>query len=155
MSDDIYEICPGIWFGPYDYTYTQDCLDRMTHIINFDTFESSTSIQARTKLKFRDFPSYDQDDFPILSMYLQDVKLFIQDAKNVYIHCYMGSNRSATIACAILLERTSERLDSIIEQLRSKIKTRPILTTDGFVEQLYTYEHELLASRSKSSFTSN
>lgn len=143
MSDEIYEICPGIWFGPYDYTFTDDCIHRMTHIINLDTLESSTSARARTLCKFRHFPSYDQDDFPIIKMYLEDVKTFIEDASNVYIHCYIGSNRSATIACALALERTHENFGNMLDRLRTEIKTRPILTTDGFIEQLINYEKSL------------
>lgn len=154
MSDEIYEICPGIWFGPYDYTFTEDCIQKMTHIINLDTLESSTSARARTLCKFRHFPSYDHDNFPILKMYLEDVKTFIEDASNVYIHCYMGSNRSAIIACAIALERTSDSFNNLLNRLRTEIKTRPILTTDGFVEQLILFEEELLTSRSKTSLTS-
>lgn len=135
MTDNPIEVIPGLWFGPYDYTYRPECLATMTHIVNCDSEESSTSTAARARLKFLHVPSQDKPSYKILDTHLERVRKFIEDATAAYIHCYMGSNRSAALAVALALERTDESLHAILERVRGQT-LRPILDNPGFVEQL-------------------
>lgn len=138
--NEIYEVCPGVWFGPYDFTYNLEYISNFTHIINLDTFENSTSNDAKIKCKFRHFPAYDNPSYRILDIWLDKVKEFICDAKQTYIHCYMGSNRSAAIAIAIAMDRTGEHYKIILDKIRKKITSRPILENEGFLDQLHALQ---------------
>ena len=52
----------------------------------------------------------------------------------VYIHCYMGINRSAALAVAYAARRTSTPAATIIARIRAE--QRPILTNPMFEAQL-------------------
>ncbi len=131
-ADAILEVALGLFFGPYDYTFKPECLTKFTHIINCDTEESSTSIQARRSLKFRHMPSLDKEDYPILEKWLPAAREFLADAVCAYIHCYAGSNRSAALAIALACERTGKPLETLLAEVRAST-TRSILDNTGFL----------------------
>lgn len=135
QSDNILEPCPNVFFGPYSYTYEPECITRMRAVINVDTEEQSTSPVA-SQLRFRHWPTYDRTNYPILKNHLRDVLEFIDTVDGpVYIHCYMGCNRSAALAIAVAILRTHEPADAIIARMQAQT-SRPLLDNTGFVKQL-------------------
>jgi len=61
--------------------------------------------------------------------------------KNVFIHCYMGSSRSASITCAYLIKYYNFNVQESIDLLTSKRNIVNINTT--FIEDLNTFKREL------------
>ena len=141
-SDNIIEVCPGVYFGPYDYTYTNECVHTMTHIVNCCTEESSSSPAARILCKWRHYPAQDRHSYPILQSYLQETLDFLADAPQAYIHCYAGRNRSATLAIAVAHTRTKIPIDELIASARAAT-ARTILDNSGFIQQLKDYEYRI------------
>lgn len=147
--DNPIEICTGIVFGPCTLTYDRDFISQFTHIINCDTEESSTSLLGRTKCKFRHFPSYDNEKYKILDRWLPATRSFVKEALDgdgkIFIHCYMGSNRSAALAFAIALEYGCGPFDTLLTNARS-ITKRSILDNKGFVAQLRSHDSSLVTT---------
>ena len=137
-EDAIIQLRPWLFFGPYDYTFSEDCLAQMTHIINCDSEESSTSPLAATVCKFRHMPSQDRDQYPILQTWLPEVVRFAEDARRsggaLYIHCYAGANRSAALAFGVAV-CAGEPLDHLYTVAQGQT-SRAILTNAGFRRQL-------------------
>lgn len=133
--DAVIQVTPNIWFGPYDYTFSPECVHKFTHVINCDTEESSTSPAVRSSCKFRHYPSYDHWRYRILDTWLPQAREFVADAPAVYIHCYVGSNRSAALALGLASHHTNESLDHVLARVRSET-SRAILDNTGFVRQL-------------------
>lgn len=139
MADNIVEVCPGVYFGPYDYTYTEECVRKMTHIVNCCSEESSSSPAVRILCKWRHYPSQDHHKYPILENHLQETIDFLADAPQAYIHCYAGRNRSATLAIAVAHYRTNIPVETLIATARAATN-RTILDNNGFIQQLKNYE---------------
>ena len=145
------EVAPRVFFGPASTTFNSKNLTHITHIVNCDSYSSSTSTAGQLK-QFLFLPSEDNEEFPILEKHFNPLFYFIQKAlqnpsSNVYIHCYMGWNRSAclSIAYAWFLQRSSKTMKQVIEETRAKLK-RDILTNEDFVKLLYEFEEKILLS---------
>ena len=154
------EVVPRVFFGPasttYDKTDKSVCSDlalpspdssymnQFTHIVNCDTYMSSTSTAGQLK-RFLFLPSYDDEEFRILDTHFKTLFDFLQEAlKNpnakVFIHCYMGWNRSACLAIAYAwLQQKAKTMKEVIAETRAKVK-RDLLTNEDFVKQLFEFE---------------
>jgi protein-tyrosine phosphatase len=136
------EVVPRVFFGPAGTTYNSSY--KFTHIVNCDTYTSSTSTAGQLK-HFLFLPSYDDEEFRILDTHFQTLFDFIQNAlvnpkANVFIHCYMGWNRSACLAIAYAwTQQRSKTMKEVIEETKAKVK-RDLLTNEDFVKQLFEFE---------------
>jgi protein-tyrosine phosphatase len=142
--EDACEVAPRVFFGPASSTYDTNILKNFTHIINCDSYSSSTSTQGQLK-KFLFLPSEDNEEFKILDKHFTTLFHFIEKAlqdpnAKVFIHCYMGWNRSACLAVAYswYLQHTSKSMNQVIEETRGKVK-RDLLTNEDFVKQLFEF----------------
>lgn len=138
------EVAPRVFFGPAGTTHNFSYLNQFTHIVNCDTYTSSTS-QAGQLKHFLFLPSYDDEEFRILDTHFQTLFHFIQNAlinpeAKVFIHCYMGWNRSACLAIAYgWKQQHAKTMKEIIEETKAKVK-RDLLTNEDFVKQLFEFE---------------
>ena len=103
----------------------------------------------------KEIPNYFQKDFEYFKISLNDqnhekftneiferVNTYIslykrKNKKNILVHCYMGSSRSATIVSAYMIKTYGYTLDECIKILRSKIKIVNINTE--FAKNLQDY----------------
>lgn len=138
------EVVPCVFFGPAGTTYNSSYLNEFTHIVNCDTYTSSTSTAGQLK-HFLFLPSYDDEEFRILDTHFQTLFDFIKIAlenteAKVFIHCYMGWNRSACLAVAFAwLQQPSKSMKEVIAETKAKVK-RDLLTNEDFVKQLFEFE---------------
>ena len=135
----MYEIVPRVFFGPAGVTYKPEII-KFTHIINCDSTSRSTNIWAREGRHFLFLESSDDVDFPILAQHFDRLLAFLTDAlsdplSRVYIHCFMGLNRSAALAVAYACHVSGRSARQQIAIVRAE-SGRPILSNYGFVEQL-------------------
>jgi protein-tyrosine phosphatase len=143
-SEDACEVVPRVFFGPASTTFYPNKLKHFTHIVNCDSYSSSTSTAGQLK-QFLFLPSEDNEEFLILNKHFTPLFHFIQEAlqnpsSNVYIHCYMGWNRSACLAIAYAwyVQQTSKSMKQVLQEVKEKCK-RDILTNDDFVKQLFEF----------------
>lgn len=134
-----YEIVPRVWFGAAEHTYNPEFMLQITHIVNVDDTPTSTNIWARNGRQFLHLPCEDNHSFPMLQTHSESLFEFIGRALSspdtqVFIHCYMGLNRSATLAVAYAAHTTQVPAHDIIAKIRSD--SRPILTNTVFETQL-------------------
>lgn len=138
---DAYEIVPGsrVFFGPAATTWKPAIMSSFTHVVNCDSDSDSTSPEGQSK-HFLFLKSHDEETYPILSTHFRPLCNYIETAlkdpnARVYIHCYMGMNRSAALAVAYACELTGYPAIGIIENTRRQLR-RLILTNQGFEAQL-------------------
>ena len=131
-----YEILPRLWFGNQAYTYSDDCLHIITHILNVCCEESATSKVAKeTMLESEWIYNLDESNWPILGGRYKLAESFLdrillETHHVVYIHCHEGINRSAAIAIAYRCSKTGESAEKVIKEIRKTGRT--ILTNSGF-----------------------
>ena len=133
----MYEICPRVYFGSAGATYEPEQMKKITHIVNCDSEMSSTSPQGQLK-KFLFLQSYDDEEFDILEKHLETLTEYIETAlkdpeANVYIHCYMGWNRSACLVIGYRCEKSKESAKEVIKAVRN---SRDILSNEVFEQSL-------------------
>ena len=134
-----YEICPRVWFGPAGATYNPEFMSRITHIVNCDNDRHSTNLWARNGRTFLFLESMDNDVFPILETHFARLKDFVDAAlaspeNCVFLHCYLGINRSAALAVAYACYATQKTAKEVIANVRNAGK--PILLNHAFEQQL-------------------
>lgn len=148
-----YEIVSGsrVWFGGAGPTHDPILLRPFTHVVNCESSFTSSSRDAQMR-HFLFLRSYDEEDFPILELHFLRLRHYIQQALQdpataVYIHCYAGINRSATLAIAYACHITGRPATDLIEEVR-KGTGRMVVENEGFYTQLTTqYPHALTGSQ--------
>lgn len=136
-----YEIAPRVWFGPADATYADPT--RFTHIVNCEASIGATSNAALAHVGYNNFlflKSYDEDTFEILKEHDDRVYAFITEAlkdpkSQVYIHCYAGINRSATLAIAYACRALKRSVWDVLPATRKGTR-RLVVANKGFERQL-------------------
>jgi protein-tyrosine phosphatase len=133
----MYEICPRVFFGSAGATYDPEQMKKITHVVNCDSIRDSTSTLGQTK-HFLFLESYDDENFNILEKHLDKVYMYIDEAHkdpkaNVYIHCYMGWKRSASLSIGYVCKKTNISAKNLIETIR---KERDILDNEYFEQSL-------------------
>jgi protein-tyrosine phosphatase len=85
--------------------------------------------------------SLDEETFPILDTHFATLLRYIQAAlvdgnrNAVYIHCYAGINRSATLAIAYACHLTKKPAAPLIAEVR-RATGRHVVENEGFYRQL-------------------
>lgn len=134
-----YEIAPRVYFGPAGATHRAEFMTTITHVVNCDSSYSSTSFGGQAK-HFLFLKSYDEETYPILDEHLERLCQYIDRAlqdpdARVYIHCFMGINRSAALAIGYACTRLKRPARTVIDEAR-RATNRLLLTNQGFEEQL-------------------
>jgi predicted protein tyrosine phosphatase len=135
--NNMYEICPRVYFGSAGATYDKEQMKKITHIINCDSSRDSTSPLGQTK-HFLFLESYDNEEFDIIEKHLSSLTEYITNVlkdpeTNIYIHCYMGWNRSACLAIGYVCKTYHTSAKRLISKIR---EVRDILTNEDFEQSL-------------------
>ncbi len=139
MADAAYEIVSRVYFGSAATTRNATIMSHMTHVINCDSGAESTGpLPQSTHFLF--LQSFDEETYPILDTHFDPLCAYIDAAladpnAHVYIHCYMGMNRSAALAVAYACRATGLPAAAVIATTRMGLR-RLILTNQGFERQL-------------------
>jgi atypical dual specificity phosphatase len=65
----------------------------------------------------------------------------LDQRKNILIHCFMGSSRSATLSCAYLIKKYGKSVQESLDFVREK---RPVVNVNNtFIGDLRDWENEL------------
>lgn len=103
-----------------------------------------------------EIPNYFEDEFEYMNIHIDDVngerigiyfdqvnetiEKYLQQnpTKAVFIHCFMGSSRSAALACAYYASVTNTSIDASLQYL---VKLRPLVNVNtSFVDDLHQWE---------------
>jgi len=152
IKKDCDEVFPGIIIGSGDCIKDLDyMLDLgVTHIIN--TAEQDTRIDptkyAKQGICYKGFVCKDLPQAPIASFF-EETADFIERALSmrcglVFISCYMGTSRSATIACAYLMLKKGYSATQALQYMRNSREVQPNL---GFLQQLAEKDNDLRKER--------
>ena len=137
------EIIPNLFLGSVGCASNLEELqkNKITHIL---CCASGMENKFPNKFKYYNVNLLDKETENI-RIYLDGTYKFIDDAlKNggrVFVHCYAGVSRSASILIAYLMKAKKMKFDEALNLLKSKrSKVNP---NAGFVLQLKAYEKEL------------
>ena len=138
-----YEIVPRsrVWFGGAGPTHDPDLLRPFTHVVNCESCFTSSSRVAQMR-HFLFLKSYDEETFPLIDTHFSTLLRYINHALQdpsaaVYIHCYAGINRSATLAIAYACHLTGRPAADLIAEVR-RATGRMVVENEGFERQLTT-----------------
>lgn len=136
-----FEIVPGsrVWFGGAGPTHDPALLRPFTHVVNCESCFTSSSREAQMR-HFLFLKSYDEETFPLIDTHFPTLLRYIQEALQnpataVYIHCYAGINRSATLAIAYACHLTGRPASDLIAEVR-RATGRMVVENEGFERQL-------------------
>merc|ERR1719445_2175889 len=140
IKKDCDEVYPGIILGTGDSIKDLDyLLDlQITHIINY----------AKQGICYKGFVCRDLPAEPI-SNWFEECATFIERALSmrcgkVFICCYMGNSRSATIAAAYLMLKQNFSATQALQYMRGFREVQPNL---GFLQQLAEKDNTLRKDR--------
>ena len=137
------EIIPNLFLGSVGCSSNLEELqnNKITHIV---CCASGMENKFPDKFKYYNVNLLDKENQNI-RIYLDGTYKFIDDAlKNggrVFVHCYAGVSRSASILIAYLMKSKKMKFDEALNLLKSKrSKVNP---NAGFILQLRAYEKEI------------
>lgn len=130
---DIYLIIPGLYQGNYEGAIDIDQLEtfNISAILNCGANNYHTDLDY-LKIKLED--SMDGNLFKILPRTLEFIHYYLENNKNIYVHCRQGYSRSPAIIIAYLIKYKNFTFEEALKFMQEKNpKTKPNL---GFLLQL-------------------
>ena len=117
------QILNGLWLGNIIDSKNLEFLEGIDIIINASTdipFVSNKTKNIRVSVK----DNLEKEQIIKLYTYLDNITEFIynslMDNKKIFVHCYAGKQRSATIICAYLMKYLNLSYKSSTELMKSK-----------------------------------
>tara|TARA_Y200000002_G_C22660697_1_gene655588 strand:+ start:415 stop:855 length:441 start_codon:yes stop_codon:yes gene_type:complete len=142
------QIINGLWLGNIIDSKNLEFLEKIDIIINASTdipFVSHKTKNIRVSVK----DNLEKDQIIKLYTYLDNITEFIykslMDNKKIFVHCYAGKQRSATIVCAYIMKYLNLSYKSSTELMKSK---RLVVFTPlpNFDDALRLFEDKLIKS---------
>jgi len=137
-----------LYLGGVDEIDKQN-VSRFNHIISIiqtDHLKFFNYKQLQDENQKRDVYEYDDTPFENISILFEkvteDIHASLLAGKKVYVHCFMGRSRSASLVTAYLIRYHGMALKEALRFLRSK---RAININYGFIAQLESYERSRTA----------
>lgn len=117
------QILNGLWLGNIIDSKNLEFLEGIDIIINASTdipFVSNKTKNIRVNVK----DNLEKEQIIKLYTYLDNITEFIynslMDNKKIFVHCYAGKQRSATIVCAYIMKYLNLSYKSSTELMKSK-----------------------------------
>lgn len=117
------QILNGLWLGNIIDSKNLEFLEEIDIIINASTdipFVSNKTKNIRVSVK----DNLEKEQIIKLYTYLDNITEFIynslMDNKKIFVHCYAGKQRSATIVCAYIMKYLNLSYKSTTELMKSK-----------------------------------
>lgn len=117
------QILNGLWLGNIIDSKNLEFLEEIDIIINASTdipFVSNKTKNIRVSVK----DNLEKEQIIKLYTYLDNITEFIynslMDNKKIFVHCYAGKQRSATIVCAYIMKYLNLSYKSSTELMKSK-----------------------------------
>lgn len=134
------EIIPNLFLGSKGNAYNSSEIQyfKINNIVN-----AAYEIQNKfiNTIEYKNFQWNDVEDFNILQdldIVTEYIHKLLTCKKNVFVHCYAGRSRSASIIIAYLIafyDKTYEEAYKIVKGIKDDICPNP-----GFIEQLKIFE---------------
>lgn len=144
MDEEICCVIPNLYMGSVYPTLDEELLLKFNikHILSL-----GTPIPKFEGINYQQLSIFDFPEFDILP-HFERAFAFINSAmeldENVYVHCFGGVSRSATIIIGYLMKQNSWTYTESYQYLKN---LRPCIKPNvGFVRQLLYFENELITS---------
>lgn len=145
------EVYPGVYMGDNTVVKNKEQLRNLgiTHMLNCSQGNGSreTDTDARfyrdAGIKFLGIKAVDQPTYNMMSHFKTTTEFIDKALKTggkVFVHCFKGVSRSATIVLAFLMLYRETTLWEAVKQVRAHRKIHP---NDGFIRQLCILQNDL------------
>lgn len=145
------EVYPGIYMGDMKAVLDKDHLKQLgiTHLLNCSqgkgTKETNTDagFYRSAGIKFMGIKALDLTTFNMMPFFRPAAEFIDKALKGggkVFVHCFKGVSRSATIVLAYLMLKCDMKLLDAVKVVRARRKIHP---NDGFLRQLCILNKEL------------
>ncbi|XP_045193965.1 dual specificity protein phosphatase 3-like [Mercenaria mercenaria] len=150
------EVYPGIYMGDSKFVLDKEHLKKLgiTHLVNCSQGKSSREINTDSGfyrdagIKFLGIKALDTTTFNMMPYFLPAAEFINKALKGggkVFIHCFKGVSRSATIFIAYLMLKCNINLLEAAKIVRARRKVHP---NDGFIRQLCILNRDLFEKTS-------
>lgn len=149
------EVYPGIYMGDYTLTQNKAVLLELgiSHVVNCSQGSGSREVSTNASyyrgssikyhgIKALDSPTYNM--MPHFNAASEFVEKALKKGGKVFVHCYKGVSRSATIVIAYLMLKCNIDLEDAVKMIRAKRKIHP---NDGFIRQLCILSRQLYGAK--------
>tara|TARA_B100000575_G_scaffold294618_1_gene312259 strand:- start:2404 stop:2838 length:435 start_codon:yes stop_codon:yes gene_type:complete len=139
------QIIPNLWLGNIIDSRNSEFLKQIDVIINCSTnipFYSKNTQNIRIRIE----DNLEQDEIDNMFKYLDKTSDFLHknllENKSIFVHCYAGKQRSATIICSYLMKYLKLSYKEVSELMKTK---RLIVFTPlpNFEKALEKYEEQI------------
>lgn len=143
------QILDNLYLGDIMGASSKETLQRIgiTHIL---TVAMGHPAKFPSSFKYLEVKALDNDSYNLKSKFrvcIKFIKEAIKGKGKVFVHCFAGVSRSATIVIAYLMSEHRMSFQDAFKYVRSR---RSIINpNDGFRKQLQTFQKELVLSYNK------
>ena len=152
-DDQVARVCEGVYVGGVGGAKSLDRLleNGVTHIVNCSPVCHHVSHDEFEYLLVTVYDKSTEDIEREFTRTNDFIRSALTDGGVVYVHCYAGQSRSATLVAAYLMSQGHSLREALALVRKNRPKAKP---NSGFMEQLERYERRMVgaaAGRRKSS----
>ncbi len=146
---DANEIIPNLWLGNIKDSINSDFIDKMDIIINC-TKDIPFNNDKKKCIRIPVDDNLEKIEITNLYKFLDKITNFIhlqlRQGKKIFVHCFAGKQRSASVITAYLMKYTGLKQNQVIDLLKTK---RPIVFEPlcNFDSALKVFEMDLKNNR--------
>tara|TARA_B110000208_G_scaffold86_1_gene106 strand:- start:7973 stop:8422 length:450 start_codon:yes stop_codon:yes gene_type:complete len=118
------EIITNLWLGNITDSQNDDFIHKMNVVINCSKDIPFLNTKSRSNIRVPIDDNLQKEELITLYTYLdnvtQKIHMYLKNNKSIFVHCYAGKQRSASVVAAYLIRYYNLNLDRARVYIKSK-----------------------------------